>query len=173
MRVFIFQEADVKKGLIMCAVLVLSACGFHLKGMHTFDRLPETNWQITGGALQQPLEKALRYASGNPVAQSHVELRVLSVDSKRDIYTITRATKLNEYLLSMRVTAQAYKNGQPWGNILVADVRRNMSYSDTNVLGKSDEEAILWQEIQQDVANQIVRQLGYINQDNPDDGIEK
>ena len=95
------------------------------------------------------------------------------MDSKRDIYTITRATKLNEYLLSMRVTAQAYKNGQPWGNILVADVRRNMSYSDTNVLGKSDEEAILWQEIQQDVANQIVRQLGYINQDNPDDGIEK
>lgn len=158
----------MRKYCILLAALALSGCGFHLKGTYAYDHLPVQKWQVNGDVLQQPLETALRHASGYPVSsvESDAEIRVLSVDRKRDIYTITRGAKLNEYLLSMRVSAQAFRDGKPWGNMLTAHVRRVMPYSDREALGRGDEEALLWQEISQDAAAQIVRQLGFIEQEN-------
>ena len=155
----------MKKYLILLAALSLSACGFHLKGTYAYDHLPEQNWQINGGALQQPLEKHLRYASGTPTAQANAELRVIHYDTKRDIYTITRGAKLNEYLLSIRVTAQAFRDGKAWGHPLMATVKRTLPYSDREALGKDEEEAILWQEMREDAAAQIVRQLSFIGKE--------
>ena len=156
----------MKKLVAFIAVSTLSACGFHLKGTYAHDHLPEQKWYISGGQLQKPLENAIRHASGKPVAQSNqaqAELRVTSFDNKRDIYTITRAAKLNEYLFTLRVTAQAYRNNQPWGAPLVANVRRTMPYSDGLTLGKDEETNTIWRDMHNDAAEQIVRQLGFLN----------
>ena len=157
----------MKKLVAFIAVSALSACGFHLKGTYAYDHLPEQKWYISGGQLQKPLENAIRHASGKPVAQAktaQAELRVTSFDGKRDIYTITRAAKLNEYLFTLRVTAQAYRHNQPWGAPLVAHVRRNMPYSDGLTLGKDEETNTIWRDMHNDAAEQIVRQLGFLNQ---------
>ena len=169
MRHFICRKNSrhaMKKLVPLIAVSALSACGFHLKGTYAYDHLPEQKWYISGGQLQKPLENAIRHASGKPVAQSQAqaELRVTSFDNKRDIYTITRAAKLNEYLFTLRVTAQAYRHNQPWGAPLVAHVRRNMPYSDGLTLGKDEETNTIWRDMHNDAAEQIVRQLGFLNQ---------
>ena len=155
----------MKKLVAFIAVSTLSACGFHLKGTYAYDHLPEQKWYISGGQLQKPLENAIRHASGTPVAQAaaQAELRVTGFDGKRDIYTITRAAKLNEYLFTLRVTAQAYRNGKPWGGQLVANVRRTMPYSDGLSLGKDEETSTIWRDMHNDAAEQIVRQLGFLN----------
>lgn len=154
----------MNKLLILFCLFFITACGFHLKGHYAYDRLPETNWSVEGQQLQVALEKAIFYASGKVVDPKYAqaELKVLNVETQKDIYTITRAAKLNEYLLSMRVTAQAYRNGQPWGQPIYAEVQRTMPYADSMILGKQEEENTIWIEIQQDIANQIVRQLGFI-----------
>ncbi|MDK4680589.1 LPS assembly lipoprotein LptE [Kingella negevensis] len=155
----------MKKFVGLGVALLLSGCGFHLKGTHAHEQLPVKLWQVSGDQLQESLEKALRYASAEPVSavEAQAEVRVLSFDSKRDAYTITRGAKLNEYVLSMRVTAQAYRDGKPWGNLLRADIRRTMPYSDSETLGKGEEEAMIWNEMRDDAARQIVRQLGAVN----------
>ena len=172
MRHFIRRQIPrntMKKLVLLIAVSALSACGFHLKGTYAYDHLPEQKWYISGGQLQKPLENAIRHASGKPVAQSQAqaELRVTGFDGKRDIYTITRAAKLNEYLFTLRVTAQAYRNGKPWGGQLVANVRRTMPYSDGLTLGKDEETNTIWRDMYNDAADQIVRQLGFLNPSSP------
>ena len=163
----------MKKLVPFIAVSALSACGFHLKGTYAHDHLPEQKWYISGGQLQKPLENAIRHASGTPVAQAaaqaaaQAELRVTGFDGKRDIYTITRAATPNEYLFTLHVTAQAYRHNQPWGAPLVAHVRRNMPYSDGLTLGKDEETATIWRDMYNDAADQIVRQLGFLNQSSP------
>lgn len=140
----------------------LGGCGFHLKGSLPQDTLPATQWRVSGAQLDADLQTALLRAKGSLHPDADAEIRVLDVAEKRDIYTITRGAKLNEYLYSLRVSAQAYRRGKAWGAPIQVDVRRSMSYRDETILGKEHEEALLWQEMRQDAAAQIVRRLAFL-----------
>lgn len=110
----------MKKILLPAIALLLASCGFHLKGTGvTSQPLPYQNWHVEGGSvMQKALENALRRADGHPVseAESQITLRVVDFQKRRDIYTITRAAAINEYLLAMTVKAQAFRNGEPLAN---------------------------------------------------------
>ena len=110
----------MKKILLPALALLLASCGFHLKGTGvTSQPLPYQNWHVEGGAvMQKALENALRRADGHPVseAESQITLRVVDFQKRRDIYTITRAAAINEYLLTMTVKAQAFRNGERSAN---------------------------------------------------------
>ncbi|UGA40454.1 LPS assembly lipoprotein LptE [Chromobacterium haemolyticum] len=41
-------------------------------------------------------------------------------------------------------------------------VRRSMNYSDSAILGKEQEEALIWTDARRDAAEQIVRRLAYL-----------
>lgn len=140
----------------------LGGCGFHLKGSLPQDTLPVTQWRVSGAQIDADLQTALLRAKGSLHRDADAEIRVLDVAEKRDIYTITRGAKLNEYLYSLRVSAQAYRRGKAWGAPIQVDVRRSMSYRDETILGKEHEEALLWQEMRQDAAAQIVRRLAFL-----------
>lgn len=150
--------------LIMCAALLLAACGFHLKGQSPYDRLPYQTWHVAGGEMQQALEDALIRAKGMPsekaAAEAAVELE--RIDTRRDVLTVTRAALINEYMLVLEARAQAYRNGQAWGEPFTVSVRRNMAYADSEILGKQEEEARIWREMQRDAAEQIVRRLAFL-----------
>ena len=140
----------------------LGGCGFHLKGSLPQDTLPVTQWRVSGAQIDADLQTALLRAKGSLHPDADAEIRVLDVAEKRDIYTITRGAKLNEYLYSLRVSAQAYRRGKAWGAPIQVDVRRSMSYRDETILGKEHEEALLLQEMRQDAAAQIVRRLAFL-----------
>ena len=143
----------------------LGGCGFHLKGSLPQDTLPATQWRVSGAQLDADLQTALLRAKGSLHRDADAEIRVLDVAEKRDIYTITRGAKLNEYLYSLRVSAQAYRRGKAWGAPIQVEVRRSMSYRDETILGKEHEEALLWQEMRQDAAAQIVRRLAFLTKE--------
>ena len=120
----------MKKILLPALAILLASCGFHLKGTGvTSQPLPYQNWHVEGGAvMQKALENALRRADGHPVseAESQITLRVVDFQKRRDIYTITRAAAINEYLLAMTVKAQAFRNGEPVGEPMEVKVHRTM-----------------------------------------------
>lgn len=155
----------MKKLLLLAAVLSLAACGFQLKGTGSIPSgLPYKAWRVDGGQMQQALENALRRADGQPVdaPQAQATITVTRLDTKKDIYTITRAAEINEYLLSLRVEAQASRNGEPLGAPMVVLVQRPMEYADSEVLGKQEEEATMWSEMRADAAEQIVTRLAFL-----------
>lgn len=145
--------------LLLC--LLLAACGFHPKG--TLTALPPHSWQLeNAGSLHTALSSALHRAGASAGGNSAYSLHILAADSKKDIYTITRAAKLNEYLLSLRVSAQARRHGENWGSVMTVTVERTLPYADGMVLGKQEEEALIWQEMQQDAADQLIRRLAFL-----------
>jgi len=114
--------------------------------------------------MQQALDKALRYADGKPVGADKAQavLTVSRIDTRKDIYTITRAAEINEYLLILRVEAQASVNGEPLGEPITVVVNRKMDYANSDVLGKAEEEQTIWSEMRTDAAEQIVRRLTFL-----------
>lgn len=155
----------MKKIILTAALLLLASCGFHLKGTAgTSQPLPYQNWYVNGGALQQALENSLRRSDGRPVGmdQAQMAVNVTHMETRRDIYTITRAADINEYLLMLRVDAQVTRNGEPVGEPMSVVVHRTMDYADSEVLGKAEEEQTIWSEMRTDAADQIVRRLTFL-----------
>lgn len=153
------------KFLFLLSAIVLSACGFHLKGSPELRvALPYQAWYVDGGEVQQALETALRRADGQVVAapKAQATVRVLNVSSQKDIYTITRAAEVNEYLLKLNITAQVLRQGKMVGRPIEVEVSRVMEYADSQVLGKREEEATIWAEMRADAAAQIVTRLQFI-----------
>lgn len=156
----------MNKILMTAAVLLLSACGFHLKGMGgTARTLPYPAWHIQNASvMQKALENALRRVDGKPVsaAEAQMTLNIKSVETRQDIYTITRAALVNEYLLTLRVEAQAMRNGEPVDEPITVLINRTMDYNDSEVLGKQEESETIWAEMRADAADQIVRRLTFL-----------
>ncbi|MCF7529418.1 LPS assembly lipoprotein LptE [Neisseria lisongii] len=155
----------MKKIIVIAAALLLSACGFHLKGSQGLSgNLPYQHWSVSGGALQAALETALRRADGMPVAanQAQADIAVTHVDNRREVYTITRAADINEYLLTLHVRAQASRHGKPLGEPFEVYAHRTMNYTDSEVLGKEEEGQTIWSEMYADAAEQIVRRLTFM-----------
>lgn len=158
------ESPSMKKIALTAVVLMLSACGFHLKGSSAARVLPYQTWQVNGGEMQQAVEKALRRADGIPAAASRAQaaVTVTKVETRRDIYTITRAAEVNEYLLSLRVEAQVSRKGQSLGKPMTIVVNRTMNYANSEVLGKAEEEQTIWSEMRADAADQLVRRLTFL-----------
>ena len=156
----------MNKILLTAAVLMLGACGFHLKGQSGALHTPAyKNWHIEGGqALQFPLETALHQASVRvtDTGGAPMTLRINNISQRKETYTITRAAAINEYLLVLTVEAQVLKHGEPVGRPMTVSVRRILDYSDNEILGKQEEEETLWAEMRQDAAEQIVRRLTFL-----------
>lgn len=153
------------KFLLILLTLTMSACGFHLKGRLPSTALPVATWYVADSALQKSLASVLHQnqaSVSSQIADANAEIRIISYNTKKDIYTITRGAKLNEYLLSMRVVAQVYRNDKAWGAPITAKVERVLPYSDSLILGKAYEEDTVWQEMQQDAAEQLIRQVSFL-----------
>ena len=155
----------MNKFFVSLAILAVSACGFNLKGSGlSHDQLPYQAWLVDGGELQQPLETALLRTKARPVdaQQAQAIVTVNKIDAQKDILTITRAAKINEYLLILTVEAEASIGGKVLGEPMRITIQRPMDYADSEVLGKQEEEAMIWQEMRRDAAEQIVQRLSFI-----------
>ena len=152
----------MKKYLGLALVLCLSACGFHLKGSVPLgDALHYQVWAVDGGTMQTALENALRRQSNVRLDATNPEVlvKVLDVRQQKDVSAINIGGNTIEYMLNLRVDAQAWRAGEPLGAPISVQVQRYMAYADSEILGKQEEEAQIWREMRADAAAQMVRRL--------------
>jgi LPS-assembly lipoprotein len=155
----------MKKYLGLALVLCLSACGFHLKGSVPLgDALHYQVWAVDGGTMQTALENALRRQSNVRLDATNPEVlvKVLDVRQQKDVSAINIGGNTIEYMLNLRVDAQAWRAGEPLGAPISVQVQRYMAYADSEILGKQEEEAQIWREMRADAAAQMVRRLAYL-----------
>lgn len=155
----------MKKYLSLALVLCLSACGFHLKGSTPLgDALHYQVWAVDGGTMQTALENVLRRQSNVRLDANNpqVSLKVLDVQQQKDVAAINLGGNTTEYLLSLRADAQAWRAGEPLGAPVSVQVQRYMTYADSEILGKQEEEAQIWREMRAEAAAQMVRRLAYL-----------
>ncbi|WP_028535800.1 LPS assembly lipoprotein LptE [Paludibacterium yongneupense] len=146
-------------------VLTLSACGFHLRGI--------------GGELK-PLSFKTLYIGGRTTGSSDALRKMLMVDPRvtlvdspskadavltftdeqqsRQLSTIDKSGKANEYMLSYRIVFNVTLFGQEQMPITL-NSHRSMTYSDSDVLGKAQEEAMLWNDMHVDTARLVVYRM--------------
>lgn len=158
----------MKKWLLLACVLLLSACGFQLRGTQLTDTvLPYHRWAIEDAAsMKNALKYELKRRQNVEVvdaAQSEAVLRVLAINADKRTQSINLEGSTTEYLLRLDVTVQVEHQGMKVSEPMHVQVRRFMDYSDNEVLGKEDEEAKLWADMRSDAAGQLVLRIAMTN----------
>lgn len=156
---FVLRPSSV---MLLTASVLLASCGFHLRGQAT---LPFDSLYVSGSPVfANQITRSVRAGSHTRVTtnpkDAQVTLQILSELRERVILSLSAAGRVREITLRYRVF---YRLTDAKGIEYIAPseiaLRRDITYSDSDVLGKEQEEALLYRDMQNDAVQQIVRRL--------------
>jgi len=150
----------------VAAMLALQGCGFHLRGRVTLSGSVSPIYvKSTDLAFARVMEDQIK-ASGNAVAGGEGASSILnlhSVNYRRDVRTVDPRGKVTGYNLYYEVTFDLVGKD---GDDLIKDSRvsqtREYNFDPNQVLATESEETFLREDMEKDVAQQILRQLSVI-----------
>ena len=148
--------------ILLTAALLLSSCGFHLRGQA---KLPFESIHISGSqGFASQTARALRASSQTRVTDNpkdaQVTLQILAEQRERVILSLSAAGRVREITLRYRVSYRLTDaKGLEYITPSEIALRRDVTYSDTDVLGKEQEEALLYRDMLSDAVQQMVRRL--------------
>ncbi len=149
--------------LLLAFALVLSACGFQMRGTAAlpFDTLYIPN---TTGGVALDLKRNILGGTRTKVVdtpEAAQALMVLSGETKfRNILSLSGAGRVRELQLVLRVNLRVHDGkGGEFLPLTTLSITRDLTYNDTDVLAKEAEEASIYREMQADLVQQILRRL--------------
>ena len=159
--------------VVIGLAFMLAACGFHLRGDFTF-AFKSMYMNFPSGSPMSRLIKRLNRGMqmtkivDNP-KEAEVILTISQEREKQKTLSYDNHGDAREYALFYRVT---YSLRTQKGKELVAPttitLRRTMTYDDSEDLAKEREKRMLYADMQQDIAQQILRRLSKVTLD-PED----
>ena len=157
----------MKTVLLAAALLLLTACGFHLRGHD----LRDAHFAFHSIYIKSPGEtmitKALRRSMKNyklevldDPGKADITLDIVFENTDKQITALNASGHVIEYLLRYRVSLRAYDRQQnEWLPATEIQLQRIFPYDDTLVLAKEQEERLLYDDMRMDAEQQVVRRL--------------
>jgi len=151
---------------VLC--MALTACGFHLRGVAS---LPFDSLYVTGSSqLVSQIARVVRAGSQTRVTNNpndaQVTLEILAEQRERAILSLSVGGRVREITLIYRISYRLYNQKKseymPGADIVL---RRDLSYTDTDVIAKEQEEVLLYRDMQNDAVQQLMRRLQAVRLD--------
>ena len=149
---------------MLTAVLLLSACGFQLRGAA---QLPFNTMYVQAAptspfAIQ--LKRVVQAGSATRIAdrpeQAEVVLQIMTELQEKEILSLGGGGRVREFQLRYRVgfrlTDAKNREHIPASEIVL---KRDYSFNDEQALSKESEEALLFRDMRNDAVQQLVRRL--------------
>lgn len=138
--------------IVLCALLAMTACGFHLRG--SID-LPEPLKKVyvmgASNLLQRELTSSLKASKGQLVEDDHearVVIKILHEELKRRVLSLGASGKSNEFELTLNLKFQVFDTQD---NAMVDeqsfDVMRDFYNDQQDILAKNNEEELIKKEM--------------------------
>jgi LPS-assembly lipoprotein len=150
--------------LVLTATLLVSGCGFQLRGTAT---LPFNTLYVQAPALSPfalQLKRAVHAGSSTKVIerpeQAEAILQILNEIPEKEILSLGAGGRVREFQLRYRVLFRL-TDGQNREHIPATEIvlKRDYSFNDEQVLSKESEEALLYRDMRTDAVYQLVRRL--------------
>lgn len=159
----------MKKGLIpLLAALLLSACGFHLRGM-----IDVPTWLNNVAVIAKIPDKQLTSILKTQLEGYNIQVNpepahatywlIINQDAvQQQIISVGASTNPRQYILKLTIQfmLQARK-GQIVKPPRTITVTRQLTVNNDRILGSTDEESILIGEMKQDAVVQMISQLSH------------
>jgi LPS-assembly lipoprotein len=158
---------------LACSVLMLSACGFQLRGQQDY---PFKRLFVSGGspAAAARLTRIVQGGSDTVIVNSPANAdALLQITQARGSSTLTLNTLgvVQEYQLNLSMTyTLTGKDGTVLIPTSVIALNRAMTYSDQFSQAKAAEADILFADMENDAIDQLIRRLSVVRSLNPAPG---
>ena len=158
----------VRAVLSACLVLVLAGCGFHLRNpaSFAFDTVavtPERGAGVAGGLARYFGDRLHPVASAHGEPPAQVVVDILEEQRNEAVVGVNSSGQVRELQLRLQVR---FRVRTPQGRELISPTpvaqQRELSFNETVVLAKDAEKAALFQEMQSDIVQQLLRRIAAI-----------
>ena len=148
---------------LLVSALLLSACGFQLRGTAAlpFDTLYMAN-TTTGVALdlKRNIQSGTRTVVVDDPKKAAAVLDFVQEVREKVILSLGATGRVREYQLRYRVGFRVHDGkGSEFLPVNTVQLTRDISFNDTDVLAKENEELQLYRDMQFDMVQQIMRRL--------------
>jgi LPS-assembly lipoprotein len=161
------MNANRRFALIAAAILMLSGCGFKLRGSGSDASIPFKSVYIAlpeSSPLGTELRRYIAAGGGTTIASSaktaEAVVEVLSETRDKEVLSLNSQGRVREHALYYRAVFQV--KGEKDTVLLPPTevvVKRTMSFNESQVMAKETEEAALYRDMQSDMVRQILRRL--------------
>ena len=160
--------------LLLTASVALSACGFQLRGSYN---LPYESLYLAvpeGSVIGAGLKRNIRASGSTQLTDNSKDAQASFVPSgeirEAVILSLSSAGRVREKRLRYRYSYRILDNQ---GRDLVlpgaVELFRDITYADSDVLAKTQEEDLLWRDMESDLVQQLLRRLSTARPSKPAD----
>jgi len=148
-------------------ILSLTACGFQLRGPKPLAfktiNLSLSPYSELAVALKRQIRTSGTTEVVDRIEDAEVRLLVLQNDREKVILSLAPNGTVREYQLRQHFQFRLHdKAGHELMSIAKIELTRDMTFSDSLVLAKDQEETQLYQDMQADLVQQIMRRLAAV-----------
>ncbi|GGX99150.1 hypothetical protein GJV26_15835 [Massilia dura] len=174
-----FLRNTVLVGALAGTAMSLSACGFHLRGSGGNYTLPFASMYVglpESSPLAIDLKRNIRVNGSTTVASdaqsADAVIEVITDPEKtrsKSILSLNSAGRVSEYLLAYNIVFRVKdKAGRELLGPTQISLTRPITFSETQLLAKEQEEAQLYRDMQKDLVQQMMRRMAAIKPSRPD-----
>lgn len=144
---------------------LLAGCGFQLRGDPALGVKALAVTAAGGSTVAADIRRALRGSSATGLAPNadtaEAHLRILQEARDKSVFTITGAGRVYEHQLRLIVRYELARRGQEEPVIAPTEIvaRRLITYNEAAPVAKEAEEALLYKDMQVELAGRILRQV--------------
>ncbi len=159
------------RSLVLVLVLAsLSACGFALRGSGGTYNMPFKSIYLgfpdtsaLGTELRRNLRGGDRVDVVTDISKAQARFEVVSENRSKSILSLNAQGRVREYLLNYTLVFRVLdNNGDELLEATEISLKRPLTFNETQVLAKEQEEALLYRDMQTDLVQQVMRRLAAI-----------
>ena len=158
------MQRVLRNAFLISLVGVLAACGFQLRGSYA---LPYESIYIAGAdysLIVAGLKRAIRASGSTRLADSTQDAQAtfLPTNELREpvVLSLSSSGRVREkrlrYIYSYRIIDQKGRDLVLPGTV---QLNRDLTYADSDALAKTQEEDLLWRDMENDLVQQLMRRL--------------
>ncbi len=155
--------------LVVTSAGAITGCGFKLRGSFTYAFKTLYSGFVETSTLGNEFKRVLATDGAlslvTTAEKAQVVLDVISEQREKVVVGITSSGQVREFQLRIRMK---FKLRTPGGKEIIPEtellVQRDVSFNETAVLAKENEEAVLYRDMQTDMVQQLLRRLSAIKE---------
>ena len=150
--------------LLAFGIVALAGCGFHLRGPQPLDfatvHISASQYSTLGVALRRQIALSGSTKVEEDASRAETKLQILANSRSREILSLTATGKVREYELIQTIRFRLVdREGNELVQPTTLSARREYTFSDELILGKEQEEALLYSDMENELVRQIMRRL--------------